>query len=110
MIPVIIITILILLNGFFVAAEFAIVGSPRASVRRLANEGSRGAARLLGVLDDPIRQDRLIATAQLGITVASLALGMVGEHAFAGWLAPRIGDWGVDRFVAAHTAATIVSV
>jgi CBS domain containing-hemolysin-like protein len=109
-ISILIIAILVLLNGFFVAAEFAIVGAPRATVRRLANEGSHGAARVLRILDDPIRQDRFIATAQLGITVASLGLGMVGEHAFAGWLAPRIGDWGLDRYIAAHTAATIVSV
>ena len=110
MISAIIIAVLILLNGLFVAAEFAIVGSPRAVVRRRANEGSRSAARLLRILDDPIRQDRFIATAQLGITVSSLALGMVGEHALAAWLAPRMEGFGVDRVIAAHTAATIVSV
>ncbi len=110
MIAVIAIVILIALNGFFVAAEFAIVGSPRAAVRRLANEGNRGAARVLRLLDDPTRQDRFIATAQLGITVSSLALGMVGEHALASWLAPRMEGLGVDRMIAAHTAATIVSV
>src|SRR5688500_7694434 len=110
MIAAIVIAVLILLNGLFVAAEFAIVGSPRAVVRRRANEGNRAAARLLAIIDDPIRQDRFIATSQLGITVASLGLGMVGEHALAGWLVPRMEGIGVDRVVAAHTAATIVSV
>ena len=110
MIAAIIIAVLILLNGLFVAAEFAIVGSPRAVVRRRANEGNGSARRLLAILDDPIRQDRFIATAQLGITVSSLALGMVGEHALATWLIPRMEGVGVDRVIAAHTAATIVSV
>ena len=110
MIATIIIAVLILLNGLFVAAEFSIVGSPRAVVRRRANEGSRSAARLLRILDDPVKQDRFIATAQLGITVSSLALGMVGEHALATWLAPHLEGFGVDRVLAAHTAATIVSV
>ena len=110
MISAIIIAILILLNGLFVAAEFAIVGAPRAVVRRKASEGSRSAARLLRILDDPIKQDRFIATSQLGITVSSLALGMVGEHALAAWLAPHMEGFGVDRVIAAHTAATIISV
>ena len=110
MLSVVIATVLILLNGFFVAAEFAIVGASRATIRRRASEGSRAARRVLRVLDDPRAQDRFIATAQLGITVASLGLGMVGEHALASWLEPRLAGVGVDRWVAAHTLASIVAV
>jgi CBS domain containing-hemolysin-like protein len=59
---------LVVANGVFVAAEFAIVGAPRQAIQRLADRGHRAARLVVNVLSDPIRQDRFIATAQLGIT------------------------------------------
>jgi len=110
LIPVAIIVFLVLANGLFVAAEFAIVGAPRSSIEHQASQGSRLAQRVLHVLEDPMRQDRYIATTQIGISVASLGLGMYGEH----WLADRLEPFFV-RFetlgwLAAHTVASVIAI
>ncbi|NLV09204.1 hemolysin family protein [Halomicrobium sp. HM KBTZ05] len=76
---------LVLLNGFFVASEFAFVRIRATSVEQLVEEGAAGA----GVLDDVMDHlDDYLATTQLGITVASLGLGWVGEPAIADLLEP----------------------
>ncbi|HEU4597015.1 MAG TPA: hemolysin family protein [Pyrinomonadaceae bacterium] len=71
---------LVLLNGFFVASEFALVGVRRSRIQTLAANGNRAARRLLGLLDD---LNAYISATQLGITMASLALGWIGEPVFA---------------------------
>jgi CBS domain containing-hemolysin-like protein len=110
LIPVSIIFFLVLANGLFVAAEFAIVGAPRASIEHQAAQGGRLAQRVLYVLESPVRQDRYIATTQIGISVASLGLGMYGEH----WLAEQIQPWFARLetlgWIAAHTVASIAAV
>lgn len=78
--------VLILINGLFVAAEFAIIGVRKTRMVQLANQGNRLAAGVLAILESPVLQDRYISTAQLGITVASLGLGMYAEEAFAAQL------------------------
>ena len=83
---------LIATNGTFVAAEFALIATPRAALEHRAARGNRTARRILSVLQSSARQDRYIATAQLGITVSSVALGMYGEHALAELLEPRLGE------------------
>jgi CBS domain containing-hemolysin-like protein len=105
-----IIAALIVLNGLFVAAEFAIIGVPRASVDRRAARGDRLARMVRSILDDPRRQDEYIATAQIGITLASLGLGMFGEHVLAVWFALQFETLGVGRWIAAHAAASAVAV
>ncbi|MCA1614912.1 MAG: hemolysin family protein [Acidobacteria bacterium] len=71
---------LVLANGFFVASEFALVGVRRSRVETLAASGSRNARRLLGLLD---HLNAYISATQLGITMASLALGWIGEPVVA---------------------------
>lgn len=110
LIPIGIVALLLLANALFVAAEFAIVGVPRTAIERRAVRGDRAAQRVAAILDDPRRQDRFIATAQLGITVASLGLGMYGEHELAEWIVHALEPLGELRFIAAHTLASIIAV
>ena len=110
MIPFLIITALILLNGLFVAAEFAIVGAPRAAIDKSAAEGNALARAVQAVLKDPKRQDRYIATAQLGITVASLGLGMYGEHVVAEAVYQMFGETGLPAWLTSHAVASVIAV
>jgi CBS domain containing-hemolysin-like protein len=110
MIEFLIITILILLNAIFVAAEFAIVGAPKAAVEARAAQGDRMARRVLQVLSDTQLQDRYIATAQLGITLASLGLGMYGEHVLAEAIYSAMGSTGMPAWLASHGMASVLAV
>lgn len=110
LLPVAIIAALIIVNGLFVAAEFAIVGVSRAEIEQGARNGEPGAGLVQWVLSDAQRQDRFIATAQLGITAASLGLGMYGEHILAEWIAAGLEGWGAGRWIAAHTVASVLAI
>src|SRR5215212_1550916 len=76
------VTVLLLVaaNGFFVAAEFAFVGVRSSRIETLANQGSRSAKRLMELLG---KLNAYLSACQLGITLASLALGWIGEPAIA---------------------------
>ena len=85
--------LLVLLNGFFVAAEFAIVKLRRTQAEELARtHGLRG--RVLRTVRTHL--DAYLSACQLGITLASLALGWIGEPAFATLIEPVLAYFGVD--------------
>ena len=109
-IPLVIIALLVVANGLFVAAEFAIVGAPRTAIDHQAAQGSRLAQRVSRILEEPRRQDRYIATTQIGISVASLGLGMYGEHRLSEWIAPWLAPYDTAGWIAAHTIASVIAV
>jgi CBS domain containing-hemolysin-like protein len=76
---------LLLMNGFFVAAEFALVSVRRTRVEELIATGNQSAAIVKRAIQDP---DRFIAATQLGITIASLGLGWIAEPALAHLIEP----------------------
>lgn len=110
LVPTLIVLLLLLLNALFVAAEFAIVGVSRPVIDRRERDGDWRARIVARVLRDPGEQDKFIATAQLGITLASLGLGMYGEHLLAEWLSGQLSFLGPDPWVAAHTLGSIIAV
>ena len=105
--------LLVLANGFFVAAEFALVGVRRSRIETLAAAGDKRATRLLGLLDN---LNAYISATQLGITMASLALGWVGEPVFAhlleGPLAGRVSETALHTisFAVAFTIITFLHI
>ena len=96
---------LILTNAYFVATEFALVAVRRTQIELWVEENRRGAkaaAKAIGDLDDAI------AATQLGITLASIGLGFVGEPALARLLQPLLTSVGLGA-VAVHSAAIVVA-
>jgi CBS domain containing-hemolysin-like protein len=110
LVPLAIIALLLLANALFVAAEFAIVGASRAQIDHAAAEGNRLAVRVARILESTQRQDRYIATTQIGISLASLGLGMYGESVLAAWIEPRLMPYDYYRWFAAHTVASVVAI
>src|SRR5712692_5434725 len=88
---------LVLANGFFVAAEFSIVTVRKTRIDQMIAEGHRGARAVRRAVTAP---DRYIAATQLGITMASLGLGWMGEPALASLVEPSF------TFLPAHLAVT----
>ena len=99
---------LVLANGFFVASEFALVGVRKSRIETLARTGNKRAVRLQRLLG---HLDSYISATQFGITLASLALGWVGEETLAHMFEPvavsLLGDMAGP--VAAHTTAIVVA-
>ena len=97
---------LVFANGFFVAAEFSLVTVRKTRIDQLIAEGHRSARVVRRALTDP---DSYIAATQLGITMASLGLGWIGEPALASLIEPAFGWLGPAAEVTAHSVAVAVA-
>ena len=100
--------LLVGINGFFVAAEFSLVGARRTRIAQLAEEGSRAAIATQKALE---HLDSYIAATQLGITLASLGLGWIGEPAIAHVFEPIVHLFASDEAATAvsHTISVAVA-
>jgi len=97
---------LLLMNAFFVGAEFAIISARRSSIEPMAHAGSRSAKTVLWAME---HVSLMLACAQLGITVASVSLGVVAEPAIAHALEPVMVSLGLPES-AAHVVALIIAL
>src|SRR6476620_5719840 len=93
--------VLVLLNAFFVSAEYSLVRSRRSRLEEMRESGVRGAALALRQLDSI---NDYISACQVGITMASIGIGAVGEPAVANLLEPWLGN------VLAHGVSVAISV
>src|SRR5512145_1079910 len=90
---------LVLMNAYFVATEFALVAVRSTQIELWVAEGRRGAQAAAQAIE---RLDDAIAATQLGITIASIGLGFVGEPVLAGMLSPPLSLLGFDHAAAVH--------
>lgn len=99
--------VLVFINGFFVAAEFALIGIRKTRIEEMVNAGVLGASKVQKIINNI---DQTIAATQLGITVASIGLGFVGEPAAARILQPMF-QWVIPSLKEAtiHGVATFIA-
>jgi CBS domain containing-hemolysin-like protein len=101
------VVLLVLANGFFVAAEFSLVSVRRTRIAELVGRGDTGAEAVQKALENP---DRVIAATQLGITLASLGLGWLGEPALAHLLLPVVELFPIDlQSGVSHTISAVIA-
>ncbi|MFA7249095.1 MAG: hemolysin family protein [Dehalococcoidia bacterium] len=106
-----VIAALLALNSLYVAAEFAGVSARRTRIRQAAEDGSRAARWVLGMIEDPASLDRYIAGCQVGITLSSLILGAYGQATLTPALAAALTSWaGTGEVAALGLAATATLV
>ena len=97
---------LVLANGYFVATEFSLVAVRRSQIQVWVAEGRRGALAASQAID---RLDDAIAATQLGITLASIGLGWVGESVMSSLLVTPLAWIGIKSAVVLHTIAIIIA-
>jgi CBS domain containing-hemolysin-like protein len=97
----------VLLNAFFVAAEFAMVKVRESQLKEMIDEGSRGAEFVQKIISKNL--DAYLSSAQLGVTLASIALGWVGEPYLAHMLQPLFAMLGIKSDAMLHGTALVVA-
>ncbi len=106
-INIFIILFLLFVNGFFVAAEFSLVKVRKTRLEQLCNEGNSNAKKALKLVNDV---NRMLAAAQLGVTIASIALGWVAEATIVQLIEPVIRLLPLSNsLVTAHVIAVPIS-
>ena len=95
---------LVFLNGFFVASEFSIVKIRGSRIEELVQQGNKRAKKARPLVQS---MDEYLSATQLGITLASLALGWVGEPAFASLFEPVLRSLGALTPVVTHSLASV---
>ncbi len=106
-INIFIIVFLLFVNGFFVAAEFSLVKVRKTRLEQLCNEGNANAKRALKLVNDT---NKMLAAAQLGVTIASIALGWVAEATIVQLIEPLIKLLPVaNSGIYAHAIAVPIS-
>ncbi len=112
-----VVSLLIFINGLYVAGEFATVSARKTRIIQAAEGGNRFARLVLPVLLDPHKLDNYIAASQVGITLSSIVLGIYGERQIAPLIAPlieRLVGIGTaeagTHIVASGIAATVVLI
>ncbi len=107
----VVLAVLIAANALYVAAEFGAVGVRRSRVRRMAEDGSWLAQRLLPHVDDPVALDRYVGASQVGITVSSLMVGAYAQATLTRGLAPLLeAGFHMTGAAALSVAAIVVLV
>ncbi len=96
--------LLVFLNGFFVASEFSIVNIRGSRIEELVQQGNKRAKKARALVQS---MDEYLSATQLGITLASLALGWVGEPAFASLFEPVLRSIGALTPVVTHSLASV---
>src|SRR4051795_9743128 len=99
--------LLIAINGFFVAAEFALVRSRRGKIEQFAAEGEAGAEAVVEQLD---KIDESLSSCQIGITIASIGIGFLGEPSLAVLLEPIFGSLSHGAAVGLSVAIAFILV
>lgn len=107
LLTLLIITLLIVINGFYVAAEFSTVSAQRSRLAQLADSGDAGAQRMLTIMADPYKLDAYIAACQLGITLSSLILGFYGQSSITLLIEPYVLRLDESTQILVHSISAI---